>query len=80
LTSAGAGPARPEAQTTQASAGGGVLGKIGGVVGGLFKRENPKRMSTGELAMRSAVQSAARSIGTQIAKEVLRGVLGGISR
>lgn len=84
LSSAGAGPARPGEQTTQANAGGGVLGKIGGmvggVVGGLFKRENPKRMSTGELAMRSAVQSAARSIGTQIAKEVLRGVLGGISR
>lgn len=79
LSSAGAGPAHAE-EPTQARAGGGLIGTLGGVVGGLFKRENPKRMSTGELAMRSAVQSAARSIGTQIAKEVLRGVLGGISR
>ncbi len=78
LRSAGAGPARSDAQ--EASAGGGVLASLCGIFGGLFKRTNPKRMSTGELAVRSAVQSAARSIGTQVAKQVLRGVLGGISR
>ncbi len=50
------------------------------MVGGLFGRANPKRMSAGELVVRSAVQSAARSAGTQIAKAVLRGVLGGMSR
>lgn len=78
LRSAGAGPARSDAQ--EAGAGKGLLASLCGVFGGLFKRDNPKRMSTGELAVRSAVQSAARSIGTQVAKQVLRGVLGGISR
>jgi hypothetical protein len=78
LRSAGAGPAREA--PVEAGAGGGLLGTLGGLVGGLFKRQNPKRLSTGEIALRSAVQSAARSIGTQVAKEVLRGVLGGISR
>jgi hypothetical protein len=78
LRSAGAGPAGGE--PAQAGSGGGLTGMLGGLVGGLFKRENPKRLSTGEIALRSAVQSAARSIGTQVAKEVLRGVLGGISR
>ena len=74
----GAGPAKtPEAP---ASAGGGLLGTLGGMVGGLFGRANPKRMSAGELVVRSAVQSAARSAGTQIAKAVLRGVLGGMTR
>lgn len=80
LRSAGAGPARGEATSQETSAGGGLLGSLGGIVGGLFKRSNPKRMSTGELIVRSAAQSAARSIGTQVAKQVLRGVLGGISR
>jgi DNA helicase HerA-like ATPase len=79
---AGAGPAKtPSGETpTEASAGGGLLGSLGGLVGGLFTRTNPRRMSTGELVVRSAVQSAARSVGTQIAKQVMRGVLGGMSR
>jgi DNA helicase HerA-like ATPase len=82
LKGAGAGPAKtPDGETpTEASTGGGLLGTLGGIVGGLFTRTNPKRMSAGELAVRSAVQSAARSVGTQIAKQVLRGVLGGMSR
>ncbi|PWB78745.1 MAG: ATPase [Methylocystaceae bacterium] len=79
LRSAGAGPVRGET-TAQETSGGGLLGSLGGIVGGLFKRQNPKRLSTGELVLRSAAQSAARSIGTQVAKQVLRGVLGGISR
>ncbi len=41
LNSAGAGPARAD-EPTQASAGGGIIGTIGGVVGGLFKRGNPE--------------------------------------
>jgi DNA helicase HerA-like ATPase len=41
---------------------------------------NRGRMSTGEIAVRSAVQSAARSIGTQVARVVLRGILGGMRR
>jgi DNA helicase HerA-like ATPase len=80
LRSAGAGPAGGEPVEAGTSSGGGLTGMLGGLVGGLFKRQNPKRLSTGELALRSAVQSAARSIGTQVAKEVLRGVLGGMSR
>jgi DNA helicase HerA-like ATPase len=78
LRSAGTGHAGGEA--AQAGAGGGLIGSLGGIIGSLFKRENAKRLSAGELAVRSAIQSAARSIGTQVAKEVVRGVLGGISR
>ncbi len=81
-----AGTAQPgQPPVEESSASGGVLGKIGSVLGGLFgngtgdsgKRQ---RMSTGELVLRSAVQSAARSVGTQVAKAILRNVLGGISR
>ena len=81
-----AGAAQPGLPPVEeSSASGGVLGKIGSVLGGLFgngtgdsgKRQ---RMSTGELVLRSAVQSAARSVGTQVAKAILRNVLGGISR
>ncbi len=77
---AGAGPASQSPPTAQAPSGGGLLGSLGGIVGGLFTRSNSKRMSTGELVVRSAVQSAARSAGTQITRAVLRGVLGGMSR
>ncbi|TPV99693.1 MAG: hypothetical protein USCAAHI_00875 [Beijerinckiaceae bacterium] len=34
-------------------------------------------MSTGEIALRSAVQSAARTAGTKIGQAILRGILGG---
>ncbi len=64
----------------EASADGGVLGKIGGMVGGLFTRTNPRRMSAGELAARAALQSAARSAGTQITREIMRNIFGGMSR
>ena len=68
-----------------ASAGGGLMGTVGGMLGGLLGGGSSttggrQRMSTGELVMRSAVQSAARSAGTQIARAVLRGILGGMSR
>ncbi len=74
------GAPAPEATPKEASADGGILGKIGGMVGGLFTRTNPKRMSAGELAARAALQSAARSIGTQISREVMRNIFGGMSR
>jgi len=74
------GAPAPEAATKEPSADGGILGKIGGMVGGLFTRTNPKRMSAGELAARAALQSAARSIGTQISREVMRNIFGGMSR
>jgi hypothetical protein len=84
MESVGAGPAKtPDAQTppvVEASADGGILGKIGGMVGGLFSRTNPKRMSPAELAARAALQSAARSVGTQITREVMRNIFGGMSR
>ena len=51
---------------------------IGGALGGLFKRQpGSRRMSTGELVVRSAVQSAARSIGTQITRAIFRNLGGG---
>jgi len=75
-----AGAATPNAPPVEASAGGGILGKIGGMVGGLFTRANPKRMSPAELAARAALQSAARSVGTQISREVMRNIFGGMSR
>jgi DNA helicase HerA-like ATPase len=73
-----AGPAgSPDAaRPAEPSAAGGLLGSLGGIVGGLFTRTHPRRMSTGELIVRSA----ARSVGTQITKAVLRGILGGMSR
>jgi hypothetical protein len=80
LAGAGSRPAGEAGEPEQASMGGGLLGSLGGIVGGLFRRTNPKRMSAGELVVRSAVQSAARSAGTQITRAVLRGVLGGMSR
>ncbi len=81
MESAGAGPAKPQdAPVQDASVGGGLLGSLGGMVGGLFNRANPKRMSPAELAMRAALQSAARSAGTQITREVMRNIFGGMSR
>ena len=57
---------------------GGVMDTIGGALGGLFKRQpGSRRMSTGELVVRSAVQSAARSIGTQITRAIFRNLGGG---
>ncbi len=73
-------PRADDAPPAQASADAGVLGKIGGMVGGLFARTNPKRMSPAELAARAALQSAARSVGTQITREVMRNIFGNMSR
>lgn len=54
---------------------------IGGTIGGLFKRQpGSRRMSTGEMVVRSAVQSAARSIGTQITRAIFKGLTGGGGR
>jgi len=81
METAGAGPAKTDASGAQpANESGGVLGKLGGILGGLFERKNPKRMSPAELAMRAALQSAARSVGTQISREVMRNIFGGMSR
>ncbi len=84
METVGAGPAKtPDPQNpppVEASADGGILGKLGGMVGGLFSRTNPKRMSPAELAARAALQSAARSVGTQITREVMRNIFGGMSR
>ena len=80
-----AAPGAPNAPA-EASADGGFLSSIGGMLGGLLgggaaaaggKRQ---RMSTGEIMMRSAAQSAARSIGTQLVRAVVRGTLGGMTR
>jgi DNA helicase HerA-like ATPase len=62
---------------------GGLLGSIAGALGGLFGKPSGagrQRMSTGEIALRSAVQSAARTAGTKIGQAILRGVLGGRSK
>jgi hypothetical protein len=62
---------------------GGLLGSIAGALGGLFGKPSGggrQRMSTGEMALRSAVQSAARTAGTKIGQAILRGVLGGRSK
>jgi uncharacterized protein len=80
METAGAGPAKTGEEAAPAPEGGGMLGKLGGVVGGLFTRTNPKRMSPAELAMRAALQSAARSAGTQISREIMRNIFGGMSR
>jgi len=90
MSKAGAAPASPAPSAPpqeSATAGGGILGEIGGMLGGILGGQSQQttargrqRMSTGELVMRSAVQSAARSAGTQIARAVLRGVLGGMTR
>jgi uncharacterized protein len=81
----GSGPAkRSDAESAEPaaepSAGGGLLGKLTGAVGGLFNRSNPKRMSPAELAARAALQSAARSLGTQISREIMRNIFGNMSR
>jgi uncharacterized protein len=66
---------------------GGILDTIGGWFGGgsdeadgKGKTGGRKRMSTGQVIIRSAAQSAARSIGTQISRAILRGVLGSMRR
>jgi hypothetical protein len=62
---------------------GGLLGSIAGALGGLFGKPSGagrQRMSTGEIALRSAVQSAARTAGPKIGQAILRGVLGGRSK
>ena len=78
MEEAGAGPAKTGQDAAPAE--GGVLGKLTGVVGGIFESKNPRRMSPAELAMRAALQSAARSAGTQITREIMRNIFGGMSR
>jgi uncharacterized protein len=71
----GAGASAPSA--------GGLLGSLAGALGGLFGKTSSggrQRMSTGEIALRSAVQSAARAAGTKIGQAILRGILGGRSK
>jgi uncharacterized protein len=62
---------------------GGLLGSFTGALGGLFNKTSAgggQRMSTAEIALRSAVQSAARTAGTKIGQAILRGILGGKSK
>ncbi len=62
---------------------GGLLGSFTAALGGLFKKTSTggrQRMSTGEIALRSAVQSAARTAATKIGQAILRGILGGKSK
>jgi hypothetical protein len=70
-------------EQTGAPPAGGLLGALVGAMAGLFGKPadgKRRRMSTGELVMRSAVQSAARSAGTQIARVIMRNILGGRSK
>jgi hypothetical protein len=65
------------------SSAGGLLGSFTGALGGLFKKTSAgggQRMSTAEIALRSAVQSAARTAVTKIGQAILRGILGGKSK
>ncbi len=64
--------------------GGGLLGTLAGTVTealfGTKSGSGRKKMSTAEIAFRSAVQSAARTAGTKIGHAILRGILGSISK
>jgi uncharacterized protein len=65
------------------SSAGGLLGYLKGALGGLFSPSSGRRgrrMSAGEVALRSAIQSAARTAGTKIGHAILRGILGGRSK
>jgi uncharacterized protein len=74
------------AEKAEAEGEGGIMGTIGGMLGGLLggssggNGKGRKRMSPGEMILRSATQSAARSIGTQITRVILRNVLGGMMK
>jgi uncharacterized protein len=73
----------PVGEPQAGSSSGGLLGSLEGALGKLFGPRTGRgreRMSTGEIALRSAVQSAARAAGTQIGRAILRGILGGKSR
>jgi len=62
---------------------GGLLGSLKGALGGLFGNTSGRgrqQMSTGEIALRSAIQSVARTAGTKIGQAILRGILGGKSK
>jgi DNA helicase HerA-like ATPase len=59
---------------------GSLAGTISGALFGTKSNSGRKRMSPGELALRSAVQSAARTAGTQIGRAILRGILGNRSK
>jgi DNA helicase HerA-like ATPase len=78
-TASGA-PAQPGAPipsaggTTEASAGGGILGGIGDV---LFGRTGP-RGGRHEGVVDAMAKSAARSMGSAVAREIARGVLGSL--
>jgi uncharacterized protein len=73
----------PVGEPQAGSSSGGLLGSLEGALGKLFGPRTGRgreRMSTGEIALRSAVQSAARAAGTKISQAILRGILGGKSR
>jgi DNA helicase HerA-like ATPase len=65
------------------AAGGGWLETLKNVASGLLRKTQGRgraRMSTAEIALRSAVQSAARTAGTKIGQAIMRGILGGRSK
>lgn len=70
-----AGNVGSEANTDQASEGGGFLGSVVGGLGSIFGGgRSHTRMSPGE----QMVKSAASAIGREVGRQVLRGVLGSI--
>ncbi|HMN72398.1 MAG TPA: DUF853 family protein [Rhodoblastus sp.] len=73
----GAGAAADSPET--ASAGGGLLGEIGGMLEGALGGGSGKgkRMSTTQVVVRSALQSAARAVATQVARAVFKHLAGG---
>ena len=78
--------AEAPAEAAHASGGlGGLLGAVLGQVtgGGAQKpagRGGRQRLSTTEIAIRSAATSMARTVGTQVGRAILRNVLGSITR
>jgi DNA helicase HerA-like ATPase len=77
------GPAETQDGATAEKSGGllaTIAGKVAGALFGTKSGSGRKKMSTAEIALRSAVQSAARTAGTQIGHAILRGILGSISK
>jgi DNA helicase HerA-like ATPase len=74
----------PREHEAKGPGAGGWLGSLAGTVTdalfGTKSRSGRTKMSTAEVALRSAVQSAARTAGTQIGRAILRGILGGMSK
>ena len=70
-------PAQAPAPGQAAPAGGGILDKIGSIVGTIFGTGNPRgvRLSPGQVVARQV----ARSVGSEVARNVAKSIGGGIS-